>query len=623
MNTSKMQKMTPKEQNGNVECIQSSNEADEGQLLSSNPASIPQRPDVWKQEQQQKKQMQHSQGRANQADDAPSQPKRSSNDKALNDLGAFPHVERRGASHVDTSPISGNSQARPPDSVSAQDNTYVFDLYHARVVDDESPSLSACPIVEAIAINTLEIRESLHQQDNGLLKNRTCRTVSTLTFALVVGAIVAVVLLIQKGSNSSGDSGIKAPDRGNETAISNTFTAELKRLLSNESLTALDDPASPQALSLGWLLERSNFNNWPFDRQVQRYAMATIYYATDGHSWSNGGGNWLTNETECQWFQGSEGNFCDENGTRLQYLNQSNNTLNGKMTNEIRLLSSLTVIDLSMNQVYGNLPSGLGSLTALTFLSLNDNKLSGTVLSELGSLTALTELSLGSNSFTGTVPSELGLLTALPAFSLGRNSLTGTLPSELGSLTELRLLHLDHNVLTGKVPSELGFLTALTELLLGTNRFTGTLPSEIGSLTALADLLLDWSSLTGTLPSELGSLTTLMFLRLDYNALTGTVPSELGSLTPLAALSLGSNQFDGTIPSELGSLTGLTWLSLDKNAFTGSVPSELGSLTRLTLLLLGSNSFTGTLPSELGSLTGLKWVSLDNKAFMYRRNLIP
>jgi Leucine-rich repeat (LRR) protein len=152
--------------------------------------------------------------------------------------------------------------------------------------------------------------------------------------------------------------------------------------------------------------------------------MATIYFATGGPSWSNSGGNWLTDTNECQWVQGSDGNFCGQNGTELLYLKQRNNALNGKLPNEILLLSSLTVIDLSMNQIGGTLLSGLGSMTALTFLSLDDNTLTGTLPSELGSLTALTELFLGHNSFTG------------------------ILPSALGSLTELRLLHLDENFST-------------------------------------------------------------------------------------------------------------------------------------------------------------------------------
>jgi hypothetical protein len=115
------------------------------------------------------------------------------------------------------------------------------------------------------------------------------------------------------------------------------FIANLKPLLSQDSLTALNDPESPQSQSLQWLLEKSNFQAWPFQRQVQRYAMATFYYATGGDwSWFNGG-NWLTNETECLWFQGSRGNFCGKNGTVLQSLNQSRNTLNGTLPDEHRI----------------------------------------------------------------------------------------------------------------------------------------------------------------------------------------------------------------------------------------------------------------------------------------------
>jgi hypothetical protein len=90
MNTTKMQKMTPIQQKGKVECIHGGNEAHEDPLLSSIPASTPQRPDVRKQEQQKKKQMQHSQRRANKADDVPSQAKRSSKDKTRNKFGSVP-----------------------------------------------------------------------------------------------------------------------------------------------------------------------------------------------------------------------------------------------------------------------------------------------------------------------------------------------------------------------------------------------------------------------------------------------------------------------------------------------------------------------------------------------------
>ena len=335
---------------------------------------------------------------------------------------------------------------------------------------------------------------------------------------------------------------------------SGKFLAKLKPLLSSESLTALNVPDSPQSQSLRWLLEKSNFQAWPFHRQVQRFAMATIYYATGGPSWwSNAAfGNWLTNETECAWFQvGFQGDVCSNNGT-LQYLIQENNFLKGAIPDEIGLLTSLAFIDLSSNSLSGTVPSQLGSLTALTWLDLSYLSFNGTVPSQLGSLTALRYLDLNSNSFTGIVPSQLGSMTALTSLLLNSNSFKGTVPSELGSLT------------------------ALKELLLSSNSFNATVPSELGSLTELRVLDLSSNFFTGTVPKKLGSMTALKNLDLSSNAFKGTVPSELGSLTALNFLSLSSNSFKGTVPSELGSLTALSFLGLNNNVgLNGTVPAKL------------------------------------------------
>jgi hypothetical protein len=82
--------------------------------------------------------------------------------------------------------------------------------------------------------------------------------------------------------------------------------------------------------------------------------------------WSNAGGNWLTDETlSVGGSRARQIDFCGENSTLL-VLKQSNNTLNGKIPDEIGLLTSLTLIDLTSNQICGTVPSELGSLTALT-----------------------------------------------------------------------------------------------------------------------------------------------------------------------------------------------------------------------------------------------------------------
>ena len=220
--------------------------------------------------------------------------------------------------------LSNTTEARTV--TTTQDSTAYLALY-ALVVDEEISPLLLGPIVESKPMEK-EYHSTDAQYLNTLLQSRKCRIISALAITLVVGLIVAVVILTKNGAKSD-----KATPGG-------IFLAELKPLLSNESLTALDDPDSPQSQSLRWLLERSNFQAWPFYRLVQRFAMATIYFATSGPSWSNAGGNnWLTNETECAWFQGgSPGDFCSENGT-LHTLNQNKNELHGTIPDEIGLLS--------------------------------------------------------------------------------------------------------------------------------------------------------------------------------------------------------------------------------------------------------------------------------------------
>jgi hypothetical protein len=360
----------------------------------------------------------------------------------------------------------------------------------AHVVDEEKPPLPAS-IFDAIPLEESEPTEAQHLK--ALLNSRKCRIISALALALVVGVIVAVVVLTQNSSKAVSGSETQAPINDDAAATSDEFLVELKSLLSNGSMAALDIPNSPQNQSLQWLLGSSNFQDLSFHRQVQRYAMATIYYATGGRSsWSNAGGNWLTDESECKWVQGSQGYFCGENDALLM-LKQRNNMLNGTIPDEIRLLSSLVVIDLTMNQITGTLSSELGLLTALTNLYLDKNAFTGTVPSELGSLKALKWLNVGVNQLTGTVPTELGSLTALTFLSLGTNAMRGTVPTELGSLISLTELYIDKNSFTGTVPSELGLLTALKWSYLSDTFLNGTVPDNLCILGSPEEVRVDCS----------------------------------------------------------------------------------------------------------------------------------
>lgn len=512
-----------------------------------------------------------SQGFIDQGDDVPCQPALRNHDNtntSISRVGAFSVEGIGGAASFDVSSSIRSNPAIPTEAptVSSTQGSTIMSIINARVVDEESPSLPLGPVIEAMPLDEYEPTESQHLK--ALFKSRKCRFLSALAVALGVALIVGVVLLTQNSS--------EAPNSETQAAR-NEFLAALKPMLSNESLTALENPDSPQSLSLRWLLERSNFGAWPFDRQVQRYAMATIYYATAGPSWSNGG-NWLTNETECQWFQGSvKGDFCGENGMLLM-LNQTNNALNGNIPDEIRFLSSLITIDLSVNKLFKSIPS-----------------------ESIGNFPSLQVLNLSNNALSGHVPGSIGLLSSVSVIDLRANKLIGTMPADiLGNVTALQVLDLSNNLFNGTLTSSIDALTALQSLDLSSNPFAkGPLPSEIGQLTKLTHLYLTRTSLSSQIPNELGLLTMLQYLSLGSNSMNGTIPTQLFDCTQLTTLSLQYNSFAGTLPSEVGRLTDLTWVWLDANSLTGTVPSEFGSLTALTLLTLDRNDFNGSVPAEV------------------------
>jgi Leucine-rich repeat (LRR) protein len=301
--------------------------------------------------------------------------------------------------------------------------------------------------------------------------------------------------------------------------------------------TALRTASSPQNKALIWLSNNTDINSYSNATKIQRYALATLFYCTNGNSWFSKA-NWSSNRDECDWGYV----FCDENRS-LETLDLSSNNLFGTIPNELALLSNLNYLDLS--SLTGTIP----------------NNLTGTIPSQIALMSNLYGLYLSGNSLTGTIPTEIALMSNLSELSLWGNSLTGTIPSQLGLLTKLNWLLLDSNNLTGTIPSQLGLLTNLTGLVLFSNSLTGTIPSQIALMSNLAGLSLFNNTLTATIPNQIALMSNLTDLYLSYNSLTGTIPSEVGLLTKLTGLDLYSNNFMGefTCPAFIDDC----WISCD------------------------------------------------------------
>ena len=99
---------------------------------------------------------------------------------------------------------------------------------------------------------------------------------------------------------------------------------------------ALSNPSSPQYNAAKWLSEEPSFVSYSEGKTLQRYALATLYFATNGGQWTNSDG-WLTERNECNWYTTTSDEICINGNLRILDL-QSNN-LQGRLPLELALLS--------------------------------------------------------------------------------------------------------------------------------------------------------------------------------------------------------------------------------------------------------------------------------------------
>jgi Leucine rich repeat len=316
-----------------------------------------------------------------------------------------------------------------------------------------------------------------------------------IALGIVVAAVVVVVAVVIT-MVAGGPETPRRPPVEVESILSyiNSIT------LSGRTLSYPPSTGTAEELAVQWLIEddlKTAANDW--DALRQRFALSTLWFiptpAGFGTGYRNFTGTWITNLDECAWLDVA----CDDDGR-------------------------VTALFLSESYLQGRIPDNLGLLTAMTSLSLKSNTLTGTIPSSLAAMTNLVVLELGNNILIGTIPSSLGGLTAMTDLGLSGNQMTGTIPSSVTALTNLKSLWLENNKMTGTILSSLVTMTALASVWFGNNLLTGTIPLSLGLLTGLEILILDNNFLTGTIPSSLGALTALTTLLLYNNQLNDTLP---------------------------------------------------------------------------------------------------
>jgi hypothetical protein len=241
---------------------------------------------------------------------------------------------------------------------------------------------------------------------------------------------------------------------------------------------ALEDPNSPQAKALKWLESSTNSGISEVQSFLQRYALATVYYSTNGDDWIDNTG-WLSERDECNWMS-TAASICDELG-KYAKLDLQENNLVGTLPAELGILSdTLRSINTRTNYLSGEIPSPMISdLAKLEVLDLSSNSFSGVLTKQLFDATSLTRLSLFENNLSSSIPTELGQLTKLNVLDLGSNKLTSTIPPTIEKLSKLAGLSLFNNMLTGSVPTELSAIQSLKVLYIDSNNLGGPLPTEV------------------------------------------------------------------------------------------------------------------------------------------------
>jgi Leucine-rich repeat (LRR) protein len=474
-------------------------------------------------------------------------------------------------------------------------------------------------IVEATAVKDdasmpVVYAESSPLSIKHLWQERSLRR-SLILVMVIVGIIVTVVVLgVSKGNKNSDVS-----FGGSTASPSSSPTFILEDLLVAVSLVSGEEavltPGTPQRNAVGWL---SSVDEFLQERSgpalLQWYAMATLYYATQGNKWLIQE-KWLDPMLhECDWSTTSNIKCAtDSLGTRtIIGIDLTRAGLIGSIPKEIGQFQSLEYLRISNNRITGSLPSELLNLRKMNVLDVNSNALSGSL--PVVNAKDLAYLDLSFNTITGEIPVSMFELSGLRILDLSYNHISGTVPRSIADIKVLSKLNLRSNHLHSTLPADFEDLLTIDFLNLDSNLLTGTLPYWVTGLVSRQELTVGNNLLSGTIPNinvaefSFTSEMSIKLIDLSRNGMNGTVPMWAGLITSLKKLDISSNQFSGTLTVEIGMWKSLEVFGAANNRLTGVLPPYIPPA--LNYLDLSDNQFSGPLSIGLCNYTNLKFVSL-------------
>ncbi|XP_038711369.1 LRR receptor-like serine/threonine-protein kinase GHR1 [Tripterygium wilfordii] len=292
------------------------------------------------------------------------------------------------------------------------------------------------------------------------------------------------------------------------------------------------------------------------------------------------------------------------NLTMLVKLSMANNSIMGKIPDNIGDFKSLQFLDLSNNLFSASLPLGIGKLERLQNLSLAGNNFSGSVPDSISGLLSVQSLDLSRNSLSGSLPASLTKLNNLVYLNLSSNGFTKRIPKGFELISSLQVFDLHANMLDFHLDGEFFLLSNASHVDLSGNMLGSSTSQKLlpGISESIKHLNLSHNQLTGSLISagELPLFENLKVLDLSYNLLSGELPG-FNFVYELQVLKLSNNKFSGFIPNDLlkGDSLLLTELDLSANNLSGAISMIMS--TTLHMLNLSSNALTGELPLLTGS----------------------
>ncbi|CAB9502054.1 leucine rich repeat [Seminavis robusta] len=305
------------------------------------------------------------------------------------------------------------------------------------------------------------------------------------------------------------------------TINTNTFPSKehLKTILEMQFPEAFKDPFSYQNKAVDWLLKHANTST-PSSRTIlQRYALACLYFATNGvanaHTTRFFGyvisapawvveTDWIANNNECTWY----GINCTADGL-VSKLSMRRNRMTGSLPTELALLGeSLQELDLYGNYFHNVGEEGhawLDGMKQLKVLVLGNTLLehNNGIPLVFGQLTNLRDFDCSNVLYRGPLRGDVfANLSQLEWLNIDDNQFGGPLPQELIQLPTLELLHANNASIVGDI-SFVRDLPGLKILWVDDNPGLTGDAAALEDVTTLASLSVKGTNIYGSIPSFL------------------------------------------------------------------------------------------------------------------------